>query len=54
MSTLTQSERQALNDIFISMSEKQDFHSKLKEVRRELKAFLKYIFRDKKHFKHTA
>lgn len=54
MSTLTQSERQALNDIFISMGEKQDFYSKLKEVHRELKAFLKYIFRDKKHFKHTA
>ena len=54
MSTLTQSERQALNDIFISMNEKQDFYSKLKEVRKELKTFLKYIFRDKKHFKHTA
>ena len=54
MSTLTQSERQALNDIFISMNEKRDFHSKLKEVRKELKAFLKYIFTDKKRFKHTA
>lgn len=48
MSTLTQSERQALNDIFVSMSEKEDFHSKLKEVRKELKAFLKYIFREQK------
>ena len=54
MSTLTQGERQALNDIFISMSEKEDFYSKLKEVRKELKAFLKSIFKDKQHFKHTA
>ena len=54
MSTLTQSERQALNDIFISMNEKRDFYSKLKEVRKELKALFKYIFKDKKHFKHTA
>ena len=54
MSTLTQNERQALNDIFISMSEKQDFYSKLKEVRKELKTFLRYIFKNKKHSKHTA
>lgn len=52
MSTLTQNERQALNDIFLSMTEKENFVSKIKGARRELKYLFRLIFKNKKRIKH--
>jgi len=53
MSTLSQNERQALNDIFTSITEKETFFSKLRESRGEIKHFLKLlVMRNKKRIKH--
>ena len=41
MSTLSQNERQALNDIFTAITEKETFFSKLKENKSNIKHFLK-------------
>ena len=55
MSTLSQNERQALNDIFTSITEKETFFSRLKESRGEIKHFLKLlIMRNKKRIKHPV
>lgn len=51
MSTLTQNERQALNDIFMSMTKKENFFSKLKNVRKEFKYLILLIFKNKKRIK---
>lgn len=53
MSTLSQNERQALNDIFTAITEKETFFSKLKESKGELKHLLKLLFmRNRKRLKH--
>lgn len=53
MSTLSQNERQALNDIFTAITEKETFLSKLKESKGEIKHFFKLlIMRNRKRLKH--
>jgi len=53
MSTLSQNERQALNDIFTVITEKETFFSKLKVSKGEIKHFFKLIFmRNRKRLKH--
>ena len=53
MSTLSQNERQALNDIFTAITEKETLFSKLKERKSEIKHFLKLLFmRNRKRLKH--
>ena len=53
MSTLSNNERQALNDIFITITEKETFFSKLKETKGELKHFFKLlIMKNRKRFEH--
>jgi len=53
MSTLSQNERQALNDIFTTITKKETFFSKLKESKGEIKHFLKLlIMRNRKRLKH--
>ncbi|AOO65487.1 hypothetical protein [Sulfurospirillum halorespirans] len=53
MSTLSQNERQALNDIFTAITEKETFFSKLKESKSEIKHFFKLlIMRNRKRLKH--
>ena len=53
MSTLSQNERQALNDIFTAITEKETFFSKLKERKSDIKHFFKLILmRNKKRLKH--
>jgi len=53
MSTLSQNERQALNDIFTAITEKETFFSKLKESKGEIKHFFKLlIMRNRKSLKH--
>lgn len=55
MSTLSQNERQALNDIFTAITEKETFFSKLKENKSNLKHFLKLLFmRNRKRLKHPV
>ncbi len=51
MSTLSQSERQALNDIFSVIAQKESKTSKLKQNIIGLFYFLKYFFKDKKSTK---
>lgn len=43
MSTLTKVERQALEDIFISLHERKNFLDKVKSSRKEMKKFLKNL-----------
>ncbi len=53
MSTLSQNERKALNDIFATITEKETFFSKLKESKGEIKHFIKLLLmRNKKRLKH--
>ncbi|WP_294877014.1 MULTISPECIES: hypothetical protein [unclassified Sulfurospirillum] len=53
MSTLSQNERQALNDIFTAITEKETFFFKLKESKGEIKHFFKLlIMRNRKRLKH--
>lgn len=55
MSTLSQNERQALNDVFIAMTRKETFFSRLKESKGEIKHFFKIFFmRHKKRVKHPV
>lgn len=55
MSTLSQNERKALNDIFTAMTKKETFFSRLKESKGELKHFFRLIFmRHKKRIKHPV
>lgn len=51
MSTLSQSERQALNDIFSVIAQKETKTSKLKNNIAGLFYFLKYFLKDKKSTK---
>ncbi|MBV5277789.1 MAG: hypothetical protein J0647_01895 [Campylobacteraceae bacterium] len=51
MSTLTQNERQALNDIFMSMTKKENFIAKLKNVSKEFKYLILLILKNKKRIK---
>jgi len=53
MSTLSQNERQALNDIFTAITKKETFFSRLKESKGEIKHFLKLlVMRNRKRLKH--
>ena len=55
MSTLTQSERQALNDIFTRITEKESIFTRLQEKRGEIKHFFKLLLmRSKKRSKHPV
>jgi len=55
MSTLSQNERQALNDLFTSMNEKETFFSKIKATKGEFKHILKLLLmRNKKCIKHPV
>ncbi len=55
MSTLSQNERKALNDIFVSITEKETFFSRMKETKGEFKHLLKLLFmRNKKRIKHPV
>jgi len=55
MSTLSQNERKALNDIFTSMNEKETFLSKVKATKGEFKHIVKLLFmRNKKCIKHPV
>ena len=55
MSTLTQSERQALNDIFTAITEKESIFTRLQEKRGEIKHFFKLLLmRSKKRSKHPV
>ena len=53
MSTLTQNERQALDDIFLSFTEKETFSSKLKGVVKEFIYLFGLIFKNKKRMKNS-
>ena len=55
MSTLSKNERQALNDIFSAMTEKETFFSKFKEKKSDIKHFVKLLLmRSKKRLKHPV
>jgi hypothetical protein len=55
MSTLSQNERKALNDIFNAITEKETFFSRFKETKNEWKHFVKLLFmRHKKRLKHPV
>jgi len=44
MSTLTKVERQALEDLFLSLGERRNFLDKVKASKKEMRRFLKNIF----------
>lgn len=48
MSTLSKSERQALNDIFLVIDTKEDFSSKLKDTFKMVCNLLLFVLRSKK------
>jgi hypothetical protein len=55
MSTLSKHERQALNDIFTAITEKESIFTKLQEKRGEIKHFFKLLLmRSKKRSKHPV
>jgi len=47
MSTLSQSERQALNDVFGAIDTEESFLSKVKNSLSSILYFLKYLFKEK-------
>lgn len=55
MSTLSQNERKALNDIFLGMTKKETFFSRLQAKKSDLKHFIKLLFmRQKRRLKHPV
>ncbi|WP_156928229.1 hypothetical protein [Sulfurospirillum arcachonense] len=48
MSTLTKTERQALDELFITMNEKRDFLTKLRNSRKEMIRIFKTILKNQK------
>ncbi|AFL68711.1 hypothetical protein [Sulfurospirillum barnesii] len=54
MSTLSKRERQALNDIFLSLGKNEGFFARMKEKKSEFKHYLKMLFlRHKKNSNHS-
>ncbi|MBE0492065.1 MAG: hypothetical protein IBX44_07420 [Sulfurospirillum sp.] len=52
MGTLSKTERQALDELFISMNERKSFINKLKSSRKEMRKIFKILFSFSKKTQH--
>ncbi|MDD3324614.1 MAG: hypothetical protein PHN38_05800 [Sulfurospirillaceae bacterium] len=52
MSTLTQRERQALNEVFVSLKERERFFLRLHESAKDIKIFIKSFLKSKRKHKN--
>ncbi len=48
MSTLSRSEKQALNELFVCLQERKNFFQRVKNFKKEIITLFKYILKSKK------